>query len=767
MSEKSSRRQFLRTAAGGIAASWGSLQIFTGPIGFAAPSASERKKLAQKFFVYGAHFYRPPDPPASERRRMLKEIAEKYQFNTIRIWTPWAYQNPAPNRFEFGELEELMGYCDKFGLKVLMGAMIEDAPYWLEEAHPETRYINANNRAYRLGGAGNDVAAGRPGLCLDWQPVREAAAKYLREMARIVSAHPSMHAYDCWNEPHNEPTGHRLVGGPIDIGESIYCYCHRTLAEFRSWLQKRYSTLERLNVAWVRNYPSWSMVNPPRKPGTYSDWLDWLRFIIERNTAELRFRVEQLQAVDSRSLLECHIGLQVAVDSPTAILGVNPWRLAELVETWGLSYFPGFIPGPISWATARLELTRCQAGEKPFWLTELQGGYAGGSLLRMRRMRPRDIRLWNWMAVATGAKGLIYWTYSPATTAWESGGFGLVAPDGSPTERVLEAVDDRGLIQAHWDLIEHYKPKPEVAILVDQDSALLTFAINGNEDLSAQSFRGYYKAFWACDFFVDFIEPQSVSANPYKVIVAPWHLMARSETCEQLRRFVESGGTLILETAFGMHDERASFNPVIPPYGLAEAFGYREGESFYIPNDDLRHSMPEVSSGKADERPASERIYLEKADLSFSNPIAATVKAHTFVTPLSVSTATIIAKYESMPVAIRKKLGRGQVYYIGTNLGASIEAGDQGGIDLIRAILAGVVRPAATAEKVRPRLIEGTGRSLLVVVNEGAEDQLSKIKLPSRYLRATDLYSNEQQSVQENSISVTVPFEGVSVLLLE
>ena len=57
-----------------------------------------------------------------------------------------------------------------------------------------------------------------------------------------------------------------------------------------------------------------------------------------------------------------------------------------------------------------------------------------------------------------------------------------MARDGSPTERVLEAAEDNRLIQAHWDIIEGYEPKPEVAILFDQDNALMTFAMSGNEE---------------------------------------------------------------------------------------------------------------------------------------------------------------------------------------------------------------------------------------------------------------------------------------------
>ena len=171
-------------------------------------------------------------------------------------------------------------------------------------------------------------------------------------------------------------------------------------------------------------------------------------------------------------------------------------------------------------------------------------------------------------------------------------------------------------------------------------------------------------------------------------------------------------------------------------------------------------------TSKAPEIPASERVYID-GHLDFTDPTAVTVRAHTFLTPLTVGTATVIAKYESTPVATKKEVGRGRVYYIGTNLGASIEAGDQGGIDLMRAILAGVVQPTVTADKVRPRLVEGAAGSLLMVFNEGAEDQLSEIKVPSRYQRAIDLYGNEKQTIQGNSIRVTVPFEGVSVLRLE
>jgi beta-galactosidase GanA len=690
---------------------------------------------------------------------MLRKIAQEYKFNIIRIYSPWVYHNPEPARFDFEELEEVMHYCDEFGLRVLMGVITEDAPYWLEAVHPETRYVDARGQIQRLDGSGNNVTGGWPGLCLDWAPVREAAGKFIREMAKVVGAHPSMYAYDCWNEPHIEPAwGHHFSETTDTL---LYCYCSRTIAEFQRWLEHRYGTLDHLNEAWVRRYPNWTMVSPPRLRGTYADWLDWRRFIIERSTGEMQFRAENVRAADSSHIIESHGPHHPPIES-MAILGTNAWRLAEVVDTWGLSLFPRLFDVPAYEGAAKLEITRSNAGGKDFWMTELQGGHGSDGLLwRGPKMRAQDIRFWNWLAVACGARGILYWTYHTEATGTEATGFGLVARDGSPTERVLEAAEDDRLIQAHWDIIQSFKPKPEVAILFDQDNALLTFAMGSEESASTDSFRGYYKALWNCDLPADFIEPASLGKVPYKIIIAPWHLMGKKETCESLRRFVETGGILILETSFGLFDEHCFHNPVVPPHGLAEAFGFREKESYFMRAPAERHPPVVV-----EDLPASERIYFQPL-IEFSQPVAVAVKAHTFLTPIEISSATPIARYKDITVAAMRKLGQGQVYYFGTNLGASIEDGDKNGIELLRAIVRQAVQPMVTSEKVRPRLIEGGSRSLLAVFNDTTHDQAASIILPQKYVRVTDIYEQRELPVDQHTVRVTVPYQNAVVLRLE
>jgi hypothetical protein len=211
----------------------------------------------------------------------------------------------------------------------------------------------------------------------------------------------------------------------------------------------------------------------------------------------------------------------------------------------------------------------------------------------------------------------------------------------------------------------------------------------------------------------------------------------------------------LIETGFGTYDEHMVFNPVVPPFGLADVFGYREQESLYM----LEAGQTKL---RAEDLPTSERVYVD-GHLTFSEPVTATIKAHTFLTPLTITSAKVIATYESTPVAATRKIGKGQVFYVGTNLGASIEDGDRAGIDLVRAIVTQVVPPAVTSDKVRPRLVETSSGSLLIVFNEGVTDQTVSIQLPARYKQAVDLYDNRPRAIQGNSIEMVVPFEGVSV----
>jgi hypothetical protein len=163
----------------------------------------------------------------------------------------------------------------------------------------------------------------------------------------------------------------------------------------------------------------------------------------------------------------------------------------------------------------------------------------------------------------------------------------------------------------------------------------------------------------------------------------------------------------------------------------------------------------------------SDRIY-ENPELDFSAPVAIQVKGNFYVTPITVTSAKVIATCEGQPVAAMKTLGSGRVYYIGTNLGASIAAGDDRGIELLRAIIWPVARPMVTGGRLRPRLVRGgDGPALLAVFNDTVEEQTSRIPLPQPYTRATDIHAQKAEPVNAGAMDLTVPHQDVRVLLLE
>ena len=228
---------------------------------------------------------------------------------------------------------------------------------------------------------------------------------------------------------------------------------------------------------------------------------------------------------------------------------------------------------------------------------------------------------------------------------------------------------------------------------------MLTFAMTGSEKTSIDAISGYYKGFWEMDLPVDFIEPDGLAAANYKVVVMPWHLVGKESTCAATRSYVEAGGTLILEAGFGLFDERFFYNPVVPPHGLAEIFGYQEEHNLLVRNEKL-----------PDDASPDDAIYYQP-EIAFSEPVKVRMTARTYLTPIKLTSAKQIATSYGKALAARKKVGQGEMLYVGTGFGAALLANDAGAIELLRSVVRPVAPAEVTGEKVRPRLMRGDGHS--------------------------------------------------------
>lgn len=720
-------------------------------------------------FVYGTQFYRPPNPPREDRRKALEQIAYELKFNTIKIWVMWNWCNPEPDIYDFDEIEEIMTICDDLGLRVVVNTILETAPYWLDERHPEARYVNAGGEALELRGRSSDPNGGWPGLCHNHEQVNLAAEQFLRAVVRAVIPHSSLYGYDCWNEPHVEPAWFNSMWPKPE--QLLYCYCENTRARFRDWLRIKYQRIETLNNAWVRRFRDWDDVLPPKTHGTYADWLDWRRFMIDNMTEQMAFRARVLHEADPHHFVMSHAAKFPPLDA-VAITVTNGWDLVESIDRWGCAFFPKWHRMNAALVAGKLDACRSNANGKPWWVAELQGGHGMTTgLQRGPQVLPRDIRMWNWLAVAAGTKGIVYWNYMAEATGIEATGFGLLDRARTITDRAQEASRNHSIIEQYEVLLSAWRPEPQVAVLYDQDNHILAFAMDGNEHPATGSALGYYQAIWQSDVWAQFIQPNDLDKLPahIQVMIAPWHLIAKPETLRGLDRFVQNGGVLLVDNALGLFDVNGVNNPSVPPTAL-QHWGICEQEAFWLPDEKLPSTLWErlapMSVPPGTDITPLDTVYTFPL-MEFASPLSVTVRARTFLTPLTLSApAQSIASCQGMTVAAQVSVGHGTVYYFGTNMGTCIHQGDEGALAIVKTIIAAHTAPAVRGNRLRPRLIQRDGEALLVVANPSSESFAETIAVPHGYQFAEDVHSNSALDLENETVRVHVPGHDVTVIAL-
>jgi beta-galactosidase len=701
----------------------------------------------QAEFLYGVQFYRPPHPPRNMRPRELERIARELGFNTIKLFAQWGMINRREGSYDFEEIAEILDICARLDLKVVINTILENAPYWLEQRFPEARYVDAHGRARSLGGNSNTQSGGHPGLCLTHAGVRVAAMDYLRALALEFAGSPALLLYDCWNEPHMEPVWDTTIWA--DGGHSMCCYCASSQQEFRAWLQQRYSSdIEKLNAAWVRGYSDWEQVQPPRRHGTYADWLDWRRFTMDSLAEQMALRARTLREADPEHRIMSHTAA-LAPHDDLAVLAADNWQLASHVDTWGVSLFPHWLfPQKLHEFSMRLDIARSSAAGKEFWISELQGGIGKNrGLHASAQAQPSDIRLWNWLGVTHGPRAILYWCYMVESTATESSGFGLVRGNGEITPRAEEAVRTHKLLQRHAKILTDYAPEPQVAILFDSDAALLNYAMEGEEVVHTCSHKGYYRAVWQADLLATYVRPADLETLGVSVLIAPFPWMIDEETARRILWFVQEGGTCITEASFGLFDRHGIQRPI----PLAKRYlGIEEGEMIYPP------SGAATGDGRLD----------TASPLQCGWPIASTLSAYHYLASLrGVDGEAIISQGDEI-AGIRRQEGKGTIVYFGTSVGGAIAAGDRGALVLMKNLLLLYCQPTMRGNLLRPRLIESAEGSLLVVINPENETVRESVALPSRFKQAEELYSNSRVIISDRSLALEIPPHDVNVWLL-
>ncbi|WP_324716793.1 beta-galactosidase [Carboxydochorda subterranea] len=556
-------------------------------------------------------------------RRDLAHLREA-GFNTVRGWIDWASGESSPGEYHFEALDRLLRHAGEMGLRVVLQLYLDSAPDWILQEFPDGRYVSQGGQAID--------SQGSPGFCYDHPGVRQAAEHFMRAVAERVKDHAAFLAYDVWSEPHIVQWAYfDYLPQP-----ALFCYCHHSKQRFRRWLKGRYQDLAALNRAWYRGFVSWEAVDPPRFISlmTYTDFIDWQRFIIAKITEDLAWRARTIKSVDPVHPVTSHSAVPAVMVTPLVEQGEpDDWAVTKVVDIWGTSFYPKHV-GAKETADpavrgAYLDSTRsaCASVGKPFWLGELQGGHGYVGTFA-EPVTAADIRAWTWGPISHGAKGLNFYAWRPMSRGYESAGFGLTHPDGSPTERSKAAGEVARLVDRYADLFAAAQvPQADAAILWNNDANILWGCLREKSPyVPSRALLGVYRALFERHYPVDFVHPDQIAgvaggaqgraARPvheevghagaggdagwaghdvgpgaalglapgpepievgrYRVIYMPFSIMVRRDVARGLAAFVEGGGTVVAEARTGWNDEAGVVDRSVPGSGLRELFGAQE-----------------------------------------------------------------------------------------------------------------------------------------------------------------------------------------------
>lgn len=718
-------------------------------------------------FIYGTHCWRPPSPPPEDFQLCLTKIKEDMKFDLVKFRLLWNWHHRRQDEFYFDEVHKLFDICDDIGLNVLIELNLESAPYWLEQQHPETRYVNANGRAIELGAQEATPGGGHPGLCFHNDVVMQHAELYVRRLVCEFKDRSSLYIYDCFNEPHLEPVWCNNMWG--NMGDKVYCYCDGSRHVFRRWLQKRYRDIETFNETWGRAYTTFEHINPPILNGNYADWLDWMRFWFDEIQANIRWRVKVIKEEDPARKVISHSGAVPPV-LPRANACIHNFKFAEPVDMWGTSFAPQAFSWDLATCAQVVELTRSAARGKPFWISEMPGGPGNIRGFRSSRCpRPKDYRLWNWLATALGSHGTMHWCFFTERTGHEAGNFGMMRSDWQSTQRSRAIAEIAATLKEHQDIITSAKIPTQVAVLYDPDNSSLLFAMELEDKLYGQSHTGYYGAIWKCDLTARYITYDTLDDVREKLLVVPMALTMPQVVADKLTNFVREGGTLILEARTGAFDHRGYMRSILPAGELRQAAGLCEGEAIY--SDPTNTVTVPAADGTID---SSGRTDLPPLDpisvgppITFNSPVDATIPAHGYLVPLEPNGAEPIGWYKDIVLAARHTYGKGCVYYFGTYMGLALDKNIPQAHTLIQHILLEHAQPVIRGNRLRPRLIKSAQEAILTVFNDSrTQQQQEQIVLPDAYMHVRDIYSGRELKVRKRQCLIDVEPEGVRVFKL-
>lgn len=542
---------------------------------------------------------------------------------TVRIAEfTWGLLEPHEGEFRFDWLDDIIKQLGDAGLEIILGTPTNCAPLWMYRDYPDTLQCEKDGHPTFTGIRGH--------RCYESPRFRKYAARIITEMTHRYARDPHVIAWQIDNEP-----------------DANHCNCPECTAKFRAFLQAKYKSLDEMNHAWGTDVWSgeitrWEDITTPKGPLYSPNWLnpgyllDYERFAAQSTARYVQWQYGLLRKEVPESVPittnACFCGHTIDFHqtfTPLDIVSYDNYPEVRIPQDEEAIY---------STAPA-LDLMR-GIKQKNFWIVEQLSGPKGCWGPMSETTRPGMIEGYGLQDIAHGADMVLQFRWRSAARGAEMYWHGLIDQSNVPGRRFAEFEKLCARVK-QLDWLEGTAPKAEVAILYGPEQ-LDAFGIQTQSpglDYWPQ-LRAWHEAFASYGVNVDVVA-EDAPLDRYRVVVVPCHFITNAKTVDNIRAFVQAGGTAVITNRSGVKDSANGCVMQALPGAFAEVCGVTVTE--YDP---------------IGERTVSVRM----GDTRFEGNLWADLLAPATAETLAVYDSEF---YKGTPAVTCNAYGSGHAYYVG------------------------------------------------------------------------------------------------------
>ncbi|MDD6209213.1 MAG: beta-galactosidase [Bacteroidales bacterium] len=615
------------------------------------------KRILEYPFIFGAQYYRAPTPEPECWETDMKKMAEM-GFTDIKFWVQWRWSNRTDGSYYFDDLDKLMQIAEKYNLRVTLNTIFDVAPVWLYEKYPDAKQIANNGKVVEPYIVGHRQIGGHPGPCYNHPGALEKRKEFMRQTIKHFKKYKNLYFWDVWNEPELS-----FPQRNADLN-NLVCYCPLCEKAFKEWLKDKYGTIDSLNTIWGRCYSVWDEVELPRNTEAVKDFIDWREFHNYTMGNEAKWRLDMVHELDPQHVGYLHVVPNTMQPFNAVSTCMDDFEVAEHCDVFAatMNNGPFFTPQVISAANGKI----CY---------NVESHINGGSITTHQAILELPDLLNDFIPqIGLGIKGFLFWQYRPEVLGIESPAWGLTGLDGS----------DRPITKAtrtFWktispykqELIEAFPQKAEVAIWKSMKNEIFHYSIFKNLESLANSVNAYSEYLYNNSYNYRFVNSEMLDdLQDIKILIMPSCYYLTEKEAEAIDKWVRNGGVLLNEAHLGAYnDNTGRHNRTMPGFGLAEKWGIKEvnTSSPYRLNVDgsktLDIDVPEDTKKLLRDFGISGGMYVPVIMNDGSLLWGALRYAE-----LEAKDATPLGYFRpGTTCIIKKKIGKGTVYYCGTNIG--------------------------------------------------------------------------------------------------